>query len=285
MMNINPAMAALQGFFYRVKVLRMLMLISPAKTLNETPMERLVAATPPRFWKEAQELAAVLRGYSPEQLGALMDISPKLAALNVERYAHFPTAPDARNAKPALFAFEGDVYRPIHAKTYDEATLMFASKHVRILSGLYGLLRPLDYLYPYRLEMGTRLPTTQGNTLYQFWGEKITRAIAKDVAVSGTAEVLNLASEEYSKAVQPEKLKGVRVITVEFREKKGNTFPIVGVHAKHARGLMVDYVLRNRIAYAEGIEGFNREGYRFAAAMSDTHRFVFTRKASEKEAP
>jgi uncharacterized protein len=261
----------------------MLMLISPAKTLNEQSMQKAVAATRPRFWQEASELAAVLKGYDAVQLGALMHISPKLAALNAERYAGFPDTPDATNAKPALFAFEGDVYRPIHAETYDEATLAFATQHLRILSGLYGVLRPLDYLYPYRLEMGTRLPTTHGKNLYQFWGEKITRAIAEDAVLSGSSEVLNLASEEYAKAVQPEKLTGIRYITVEFREKKGDAFPIVGVHAKHARGLMVDYVLRNHITYAEGIEGFNREGYRFAASMSDAQRFVFTRKGAEKE--
>lgn len=261
----------------------MLMLISPAKTLNEQPMHKAVEATRPRFWQEASELAAVLKGYDAAQLGELMHISPKLAALNAARYEAFPVAPNATNAKPALFAFEGDVYRPIHAETYDDATLAFATQHLRILSGLYGVLRPLDYLYPYRLEMGTRLSTSHGKNLYQFWGDKITRAIAKDAAASGSKEVLNLASEEYSKAVLPEKLAGVRYITVEFRQKKGDAFPIVGVHAKHARGLMVDYVLRNHITYAEGIEGFNREGYRFAASVSDAHRFVFTRKAVEVE--
>jgi uncharacterized protein len=257
----------------------MLMLISPAKTLDMSSMTRRVEATIPRFAEEREVLVETLKTYSTEQLAALMRVSENIATLNVGRYRDFPATFSDSNAKPALFAFCGDVYRPIHAEAYDDATLVFATAHLRILSGLYGLLRPLDYLYPYRLEMGTKLPTPSGSNLYHFWGERITDMIAADLVASGTQEILNLASEEYSKAVHPAKLHA-KYITVEFKEKKGDAFRVVGIHAKHARGLMVDYVLRNHIAYAEEIQGFNREGYRFASAMSDTHRYVFTRVSS-----
>ena len=199
------------------------MLISPAKTLDMSPMTREVTATQPRFVKERRLLVDKLRSYSTTELAEVMHISEKLAALNAERYYNFPESLSSANAKPALFAFRGDVYRPIHADRYDDATLTFAKQHLRILSGLYGLLRPLDYLYPYRLEMGTKLPTSEGTTLYQFWDKKITRLVAEDLKGAGSKEVLNLASVEYSKAVQLEDLKA-RVITVEFREKRKRCF-------------------------------------------------------------
>lgn len=256
----------------------MLMLISPAKTLDESPMVRAVTHTQPRFLAEAQTLIALLKQKTPDELGALMHISDKLVALNVQRYHDFSLPLSNANAKPALFSFKGDVYRPIHAAEYDEATLQFATARLRILSGLYGLLRPLDYLYPYRLEMGTKLNNSAGATLYHFWREKVTQAIHDDVtALGGDRIVLNLASEEYSKVVNVDTL-NARFIHVVFKERMGDDFRVVGIHAKHARGLMVDYILRQHIVCADGIEGFNREGYRFAPNMSDITHMVFTRK-------
>ncbi len=239
-------------------------------------MTRKVAATQPRFVEERRQLVKIMKTYDISRLAGLMGISEKLAALNVERYRDFPATLSSLNAKPALFAFRGDVYRPMDIASYSDETISFATHHLRILSGLYGLLRPLDYLYPYRLEMGVKLPTAQGNTLYRFWGNRITRAIAEDLKTGKVQEVINLASEEYSRAVQPEQL-DTRYITVEFREEKGDISRIVGIHAKHARGVMVDYVLKHRITKAEGLKQFDREGYGFDADRSDRHRFVFIR--------
>jgi uncharacterized protein len=257
----------------------MLMLISPAKTLDESPMKRAVAATQPRFIADAEMLVRLLQRHSPAQLASLMHISDKLASLNAARYSEFSLPLSEANAKPALFSFKGDVYKPIHVTDYSDATLAFANARLRILSGLYGVLRPLDYLYPYRLEMGTRLKNPAGEMLYDFWREKVSRAIAEDVSVLGGAErvVLNLASSEYSAVVNPDAL-NARFITVEFKQRKDDVLRTIGIHAKHARGLMVDYILRNHITAADSIQGFNCEGYRYAPDMSDHERFVFTKK-------
>jgi uncharacterized protein len=255
----------------------MLLLLSPAKTLDESRLKRDIQPTQPRFLPQTAELVAQLQQHTEAELSRLMGISDKLAALNAARYRDFHLPLTEENAKPALFAFKGDVYIPIRAMEYNDETLAFANAHLRILSGLYGLLRPLDYLYPYRLEMGTRLETPAGKTLYQFWGTRITDAINEDMRSLHSTIVLNLASEEYSKAVQPDRLDAAYV-TAEFRERKGDTTAIVGIHAKRARGLMADYILRHRITTLVPLQDFNVEGYRFEAAMSDTSRLVFVRE-------
>ncbi len=254
----------------------MLMLISPAKTLDESRLQRDVQATQPRFLEDASQLVEQLQILDETDIGALMHISEKIAALNVRRYQDFHTPLDDSNAKPALFSFQGDVYKPIDALSYDDETLDFTNQHVRILSGLYGLLHPLDYLYPYRLEMGTKLPNARGKNLYEFWGEQVTQALNDDLKAQGSDVVLNLASTEYSKAVKPAKLHG-RYVTAEFKERKGDAYKVIGIHAKKARGLMVDYVVRERITELDAITGFDREGYVFNPAMSGEDTMVFTR--------
>ncbi len=254
----------------------MLMLISPAKTLDESRLQRNVQATQPRFLEDASQLVEQLQALDEGDIGTLMHVSEKIAALNVRRYQDFHTPLDESNAKPALFSFQGDVYKPIDALSYDDKTLDFTNQHVRILSGLYGLLRPLDYLYPYRLEMGTKLPNARGKNLYEFWGEQVTQALNDDLKEQGSDVVLNLASTEYSKAVKPAKLHG-RYVTAEFKERKGDAYKVIGIHAKKARGLMVDYVVRERITELDAITGFDREGYVFNPAMSNEDKMVFTR--------
>ncbi len=251
----------------------MLLLISPAKTLDESNMTRSVAATQPRFLREAETLVSVLRDYTPEQLGELMGISDKLATLNVARYRDFSMPLDDGNAKPALFSFKGDVYVPIGVADYDDDALAFAQCHLRILSGLYGLLWPLDYLYPYRLEMGTKLHTDAGNTLYDFWGDTITEALNQDP--EGEV-VINLASSEYSKAIRSNTLSG-RFLTVDFKERKGDDYKIIGIHAKKARGMMVDYVIRHRLNEPEALKDFDSAGYQYASSLSNENHYIFTR--------
>ncbi|NET71394.1 MAG: peroxide stress protein YaaA [Sphaerospermopsis sp. SIO1G2] len=224
----------------------MLLILSPAKTLDMSPMTRQIRATQPRFLTEASVLVEALQQLSIEEIRTLMGVSENIATLNYERYAAFTTPLSDAHAKPALFSFQGDVYKPLDLDAYDADTLDFATQHLRLLSGLYGVLRPLDYLYPYRLEMGTKLACGEHPHLYAFWGEKVTHALNDDLDASGSDTVLNLASVEYSKVVQPTVLNG-RYITVVFKEKRGEDYKVIGVHAKRARGCMVDYVLKHRL--------------------------------------
>lgn len=253
----------------------MLFLLSPSKTLDETPMPRKVKATQPVFAEETGKLHAVMKKKSPAQLKALMGISDTLAALNHARFQSFdPQHSTLKNAKPALFLFKGDVYDPMPVAQYDAATLAYAQTHLRILSGLYGLLRPLDLIQPYRLEMGTRLSVGGHKDLYGFWGARISEAINR----TNAKLVVNLASEEYFKAVDGKALK-IPLLNVQFKEHKGGQYRIIGLMAKRARGMMADYLLRERIDTAEGMKGFAGGGYAFDPTLSVPGTQVFTRPA------
>lgn len=251
----------------------MLMIISPSKTQNFDPPP-VIDYTMPTQTAQTQTLVQQLRQYSPEDLGKLMKISPKLSDLNWQRYHDFQDSFTPENAKQALLAFKGDVYNGIEVDTYSQDDFAFAQKHLRILSGLYGLLKPLDLIQPYRLEMGTKLQTEKGKTLYDFWGDQLTEALNADLDPDAT--LVNLASGEYFKAIQPQKLKG-KVLHIAFKENKNGTYKVIGIHAKRARGLMVNYAVQNRITDPEGLQGFDVEGYIFNPSLSEEAEWVFCR--------
>lgn len=259
----------------------MILVISPAKALDyETPPTTAIF-TQPDFLDQSAELIEVLRDKTPAEIADLMSLSDPLATLNVARYASWsqPFAPD--NAKQAVLAFNGDVYEGLDARSLDEADLAWAQDHLRILSGLYGVLRPLDLMQAYRLEMGTRLDNPRGKNLYEFWGERITdelnRLLADEDEAGRERVLLNLASDEYFKSVKPKKLKG-RIVTPVFEDWKGGRYKIISFYAKRARGLMSRYVIRNRIDEVDALRGFDAEGYAFAAETSDADTLVFRRR-------
>jgi len=246
-------------------------LLSPAKTLDYDRPAPPVAPTTPRFAAEASALAASAANLTQKRLAELMHISPKLAKLNADRFAGFDDQPE----RAAIYAFAGDVYVGFEARTLDEPGIAFAQDHVRMLSGLYGLLRPLDAMRPYRLEMGTRWAPRR-KSLYQWWGDRIARAVRDDVEQEGSGVVLNLASQEYFAAVAG-KLDGLRVIEVDFREPGPDGPRFVSFHAKKARGMMARWLCEHRIADADSMKGFDSAGYRFDAAASEADRWTFTR--------
>ncbi|MDI3513510.1 MAG: uncharacterized protein PWP40_739 [Rhodocyclaceae bacterium] len=259
----------------------MILVISPAKALDyETPLTT-ATFTQPDFLDDASALIEVLREKSPADIAELMSLSDPLATLNVARYASWsrPFAPD--NARQAVLAFNGDVYEGLDAKSLSEQQLAWAQDHLRILSGLYGVLRPLDLMQPYRLEMGTRLANPRGKNLYEFWGERITdelnRLLAQEEEAGRERVLVNLASDEYFKSVKPKKLKG-RIVTPVFEDWKGGRYKIISFYAKRARGLMSRYVITNRIDEVEALKGFDSEGYAFAADASDADTLVFRRR-------
>ncbi|MET1076837.1 MAG: peroxide stress protein YaaA [Pseudomonas sp.] len=255
----------------------MLMVISPAKTLDfETPpvTEHF---THPEHLDHAQELVSQLRTYSPTQLAELMHLSDKLAGLNAARFGSWTPTFSPDNAKQALLAFKGDVYTGMQAETFDEADFAFAQTHLRMLSGLYGLLRPLDLMQPYRLEMGTRLGNARGKDLYAFWGDLISGWLQQALRDQGDQVLLNLASNEYFSAVQRPQL-DARIIDVQFRDLKNGQYKIISFHAKKARGLMSRYVIKERLRDPLGLQDFNAEGYRYAREQSQPDRLVFLRE-------
>ncbi len=254
----------------------MLITISPAKTLDYESAFKAPQTTRPRMLDDSQELVTRLRQLSALDIAELMKVSNKIAELNFQRYHDWHTPFTKDNARPAIFAFKGDVYTGLDIDTFGQDDLRHAQKHLRILSGLYGVLRPLDLMQPYRLEMGTRLPTARGGNLYEFWGDTITRLLNKDLKASGSDTLINLASNEYFKAVRPDILKG-RIITPVFKELRGDTFKIVGIHAKRARGLMSRWILLNRIEKPEQIKRFSEAGYLYSEPMSSETEWVFTR--------
>ncbi|MDR5900606.1 peroxide stress protein YaaA [Halomonas icarae] len=254
----------------------MLSVISPAKKLDfETPATT-ARHTQPDFLEQSQELIEILRDYSPQRLSELMGISDKLAALNAARYADWHTPFTAQNAKPAIQAFQGDVYVGLEADTFTDDENAFAQQHLRILSGLYGLLRPLDLIQPYRLEMGTRLENPAGKDLYAFWKETLTAELDRAVAASGSPVLINLASNEYFKAIDTRRLEA-RVITPVFKDEKSGKLKIISFYAKKARGLMTAWMIREHLDDPEGLKEFDMAGYRFNAAMSEGDTLVFTR--------
>ncbi len=256
----------------------MLFLLSPAKTLDyETPAPD-VAATRPHFVAEATTLIVVLRRYGRDDIAALMNLSDTLASLNVERYAAWRPRFTARNSKPALFAFNGDVYEGLDANSLDADALEWAQQHVVILSGLYGALRPLDRLQAYRLEMGTRLPTARGRDLYAFWGQTLSGYLRSRLGADAAPVVVNLASQEYFRAVDREHL-GMRVVECVFEDWNRGRFRIISFHAKRACGLMVRYAVQQRALSPKALQDFAVEGYAFDGAASEPDRLVFRRRA------
>lgn len=256
----------------------MLSVISPAKTLDFETSPSTRIHTQPDYLDQSRELIEILRDYSPQRLAELMGISDKLAGLNAARYAEWAPPFDLDNAKQAAQAFQGDVYVGLEAASFSDEDNAFAQDHLRILSGLYGLLRPLDLIQPYRLEMGTRLPNAAGKDLYAFWRERLTRDLDAAVAVSGSPVLINLASNEYFKAIDPKRL-SARVITPIFKDAKNGQYKIISFYAKKARGLMSAWLIRQRIDDPEGLRDFDVAGYRFNTALSEGDTLVFTREA------
>ena len=255
----------------------MLLVISPAKTLDYTTAPTTEKFTRPDFLDHSQQLIDVLRHKTPAEIGSLMDISDQLAVLNVGRYQQWHPGFDPANAKQALLAFMGDVYAGMDAASFNAGELDYAQRHLRILSGLYGVLRPLDLMQPYRLEMGTRLANPRGKDLYGFWGDIITDALNAELAQRERPLLLNLASEEYFKAVRPKRLAAPQIDCV-FQDRRGaGPYKIVSFYAKRARGLMARFVIRNRIDHLDGLKDFDLEGYRFEPAASEGQRLVFRR--------
>ena len=252
----------------------MLMVLSPAKSLDFTPAGPGVPATTPALAQDIGELAKTTRRLRKTDLKRLMDISDNLAALNYERFQAFD--PDSEEGVQAAMAFNGDVYDGLQARTLDKAGLNFAQRHLRILSGLYGVLRPLDLIQPYRLEMGTRLKTRRGASLYEFWGPRIARMLDEAAEGQGQPALINLASQEYFGAVDRTALK-LPVVNCVFKEIKDGEARIISFYAKKARGLMARYAIDQRIDRAEGLKGFTVAGYAFHAGLSTAEDWVFTR--------
>ena len=257
----------------------MLFLLSPAKSLDyETPAGPL-PHTLPGFPAQSAELIEVLKKKSPQQIAELMTLSDKLAGLNVARYEAWSPKFSAKNSKQAVLAFNGDVYEGLDAKTLKPAQLDWAQQHVCILSGLYGVLRPLDWMQPYRLEMGTALATDHGKNLYQFWGSHIANYLNERAAADAVPVIVNLASEEYFKAVDKKALKP-RVVNCVFEEHKAGKYKIISFMAKRARGLMVRYAIEHKLSAVKKLESFNMEGYQFSADVSTPERLVFRRQSA-----
>ncbi len=255
----------------------MLLLISPAKTLDVKTPAPTTEFTQADFLKESKQLISELRVLAPQDISQLMSISDKLGVLNFDRFASWKTPFKPSNAKQALFAFQGDVYTGMQAENFSAADIEFAQQHLRILSGLYGLLRPLDLMQAYRLEMGTGFANSRGKNLYEFWGESITKAINKQLAALNSSVVINLASNEYFSAVKPKLLKA-EIITPIFKDKKNGQYKIISFFAKKARGMMSAYIIQNRINDPEAIKRFDVAGYNFNAALSSERDWVFTRE-------
>jgi len=249
----------------------MLVVVSPAKKMDMSPVEG-VTPTRPAFRAEAEELAQVARGLDVGDLQKLMKISENLARLNADRFAEFGTMEE----KPAALAFAGDTYQGLEAGSLDADEMTWAQDHFRILSGLYGLLRPLDAIEPYRLEMGSRLATDRGRTLYDYWGDRISKALNAQAREVGTETLVNCASQEYFGAVDRAAL-DLRVITPVFMEEKAGTPKMVSFYAKKARGAMARFVIQHRLTDPEALKEFDTGGYRYNAEMSEGDSMVFLR--------
>ena len=256
----------------------MLFLLSPAKSLDyETPLDPQRSHTPPLFVKQSKELIDLLRAYSPLQISELMSLSDALSALNVARYQAWSSRATPKNARQAVLAFDGDVYGGLDARSLGSEDLAWAQDHVCILSGLYGVLRPLDLMQPYRLEMGTRLANAEGSNLYHFWGTQIADYLNTRLRSDISPVVINLASQEYFKAVDTKALKA-RVVECVFEDFKNGQYKIISFFAKRARGLMARYVVTHQLVKPEQLRAFDVDGYAWSAAQSTPERMVFRRK-------
>lgn len=254
----------------------MITILSPSKTLDfETPPPT-PQFTGPQFLSDSEELVDILEEFDVEQLGNLMDISEKLSTLNVERYQEFETPFTPGNAKQALMAFTGDVYRDFELDAYSDADFQFAQDHVRILSGLYGVLRPLDLMQPYRLEMGTKLDNPRGSNLYEFWGTRIADNISQSLDAQGDDVLLNLASNEYFKSIDQGAL-NARIVKVKFLENRKGKWRTITFNLKRARGTMTNWIVRNRVDSVEKVTEFAEDRYYFSDERSSDDELVFLR--------
>ncbi len=256
----------------------MLMVVSPAKTLDyETPLP-LSESTQPQLLDDSQELIDQLKSLNPADVASLMGLSDKLSILNVTRFQHWSLPFTNENARPAIYAFKGDVYTGLDAYSFNKADMNFAQKHFRMLSGLYGLLKPLDLMQAYRLEMGTKYANLRGKNLYEFWGDTITQILNKEMKEDEV--LLNLASNEYFKAVNKKTLQA-NIITPVFKDEKNGQYKIISFYAKKARGLMASYVIKNRIKNVEDIKNFDVTGYRYSNERSTSTEWVFIRNETK----
>lgn len=254
----------------------MLTVISPAKTLDFTSQLPTSKHTMPEFLEHSEILVKKLSRLSQRALGDLMGISDELAALNRQRYADWSLPFSTENARPAMFTFNGEVYTGLNANTFRAGEIRFAQNHLRILSGLYGLLRPLDLIQAYRLEMGTKLATRRGRNLYEFWGDTITTAVNEALSGQKRPILVNLASNEYFKAIKPNLLDG-QVLTPVFKEIKGGKSRTIATFAKQARGRMASWMIHNGIDHPDELRQFDLDGYDFKAEESSDHQLIFTR--------
>jgi len=249
----------------------MLAVISPSKTQDFEPAQ-ISVFTQTRQIEQSQVLVDLLKDKTQDDIASLISISDKLSKLNFDRFQTFSTPFTLSNAKQALLAFKGDVYNGIDAPSLSLDDFEFAQGHLRMLSGLYGVIRPLDLIQPYRLEMGTKLKNSQGKNLYEFWGDQISQVLNEDES----EVIINLASNEYFKGIDKNSI-NAKIINIAFKELKNDVYKIIGIYAKRARGLMVNYMIKNRLTEPESLKDFNVEGYQFRQAMSDDLTWVFTR--------
>ena len=254
----------------------MLIIVSPSKTLDFTFTPKTQYFTQPQFIKETEQLVKVLEKFSPSDLQTLMNINFKLSDLNVKRFFdwHLPFTPE--NAKPAVLAFKGEVYNGLKANEFEEADLLYAQDNLLILSGLYGALRPLDLIMPYRLEMGTKLTTRKGSDLYAFWGDKITKNVNQAIEENQHKYLINLASAEYSGVLDTTKIK-CRIVTPFFKDFSNGEYRFLTVYGKKARGTMARFIIKNRLEDVESLKLFDEDGYNFNHLMSTENNWVFTR--------
>lgn len=259
----------------------MFFVLSPAKNLNEKDPSPVSSFTLPDLLPEAEILMQKLRQLAPQQIAELMHVSDKIALLNAERNAAWHTPFTPENAKQAVFMFNGDVYKGIAADTLKPEQIDYLQQHVRLLSGLYGVLRPLDLMQPYRLEMGTAFANSRGKNLYEFWGDKITDLLNQTLKQAGSDVLINLASQEYFKSVNTRKL-NARLITPIFKDEKNGKYKIISFYAKRARGLMVRYAAEHGITEPEMLKNFDYEGYSFNEAASNETEWVFMREEQSK---
>ena len=256
----------------------MLSILSPAKTLDYETAPTTKKSTQPLFIEQAASLVDSARALGPDDIRALMGVSENIATLNHQRFMNWQPDFSLDNAKQSVLAFKGDVYTGLQADTLAKDELAFAQKHLRILSGLYGLLRPLDLMQPYRLEMGLPFANAGGKNLYEFWGDQITETLGKHLKASGSPVLVNLASNEYFKAVKPKQL-DAEVITPQFRDLKNGQYKMISFFAKKARGVMARHIIQNGLNDPEGLKDFNGDGYYYSPEHSDGNTWVFLRDA------
>lgn len=254
----------------------MLVLISPAKKLASKKPPYLGKTSLPRFCAKTEQLVELMKEKSPEQIAALMDLSPQLASLNFDRYQRFNLNPDFDSATPALFLFQGDVYQGLQAAKWSDKEVAYAQDHLAILSGLYGILKPLDCIQPYRLEMGTKLVNGEGENLYQFWRHVVTERINEQLMVDASPWLINLASNEYFKVINEKELK-FPLVNIHFYEQKQQQIKMIGIYAKKARGMMAKYIIQQQINTIEKLQDFNEGGYQFNPQTSSESQLNFIR--------